>query len=297
MRDLTLPASKQSLIELHVAVLLLGMTGLFGKFLNLNPAAIIAGRSLFTALAIYALLRWLQLGIGVANGGQRLLLAASGLVLAAHWFAFFYAIQLSTVAIGVVGFSTYPVFVTLLEPLLFGERFKWLDIASGVLVCAGLLLVAPDLDLANAHTVALAWAVASGFILALFTLLNRKLVRRHHFLVITFYQHGAATVFALPPVALLAAWPDAGQLWLLALLGVVFTAIPQSLLVRALQRVRAQLASVIVGLEPLYAIVFAALLLHEIPALTTVLGALVILLAVMLAIKSHAGGKYRNHGS
>ena len=35
------------LISLYIAVLLLGMTGLFGKFLSLSPFTIIAGRSFY----------------------------------------------------------------------------------------------------------------------------------------------------------------------------------------------------------------------------------------------------------
>ena len=50
----------------------------------------------------------------VAN---QMALIASGVLLSFHWFAFFHSIQLSTVAVGVIGFSTYPVFVTFLEPL------------------------------------------------------------------------------------------------------------------------------------------------------------------------------------
>ena len=277
-----------SLLELHLAVLLLGMTGLFGKFLTLNPAAIIVGRSFFTAVSIYALLRLLGIHSVVTSLRETGLLVLSGMVLALHWFTFFHAIQISTVAIGVIGFSTYPIFVTLLEPLLFGERLRPLDLVSAALVCGGLLLVVPDFDFTNTHTLALAWAVASGFVLAVFTLLNRKLVRKNHFLVITLYQHTSATLCMLPVAGLFSVWPSGAELALLALLGVVFTAIPQSLLVRCLATVKAQLASVVVGLEPLYAIGFAVVLLREIPSFGTLAGAFVILFAVLLATRSHA---------
>ncbi len=276
-----------NLLTLHVAVLLLGMTGLFGKFLELHPTAIIAGRSIFTALSIMVLMRFMGIGFGNIINREGLYLALSGVVLAAHWFAFFHAIQLSTVAIGVIGFSTYPVFVTFLEPLLFSERLRLMDILSGVLVFIGLLFVVPDFDISNDQTVALGWAVASGFILAVFSLMNRRLVRDHHFLVITFCQHATATVCTLPFVWGLTILPGGNEILLLVLLGVVFTAIPQALLVRSLAEVKAQLASVIVGLEPLYAILFAALLLQEIPSLSTLAGGAIILLAVWLAMKSH----------
>ena len=99
---------------------------------------------------------------------------------------------------------------------------------------------------------ALGWAVLSGAILALFTILNRRLVRDNHFLMITLSQHGTATLVTLPIVAWSGEWPAQGEVGLLLLLGVLFTAIPQALLVRGLKVVKAQVASVLVGLEPLY---------------------------------------------
>lgn len=204
-----------------------------------------------------------------------------------HWFAFFHAIQLSTVAVGVIGFSTFPVFVTLLEPLFFGEKYKLVDVASGLIVFAGLCIVAPAFDFSDETTFALGWAVISGFLLAIFSLMNRKLIRNNHYLVITFYQNIVAFMCSLPIVWVLDFWPTAGDYWLLALLGVVFTAIPQTLLVRALKVVRAQVASVLVGLEPIYSIIFAIILINEIPQISTVVGGVVVAIAVIFATRSH----------
>jgi drug/metabolite transporter (DMT)-like permease len=48
--------------------------------------------------------------------------------------------------------------------------------------------------------------------------------------------------------------------------------------------VKAQLASIIATLEPVYGIVFAALLLGEIPELRTIVGGAIILLAITYAV-------------
>jgi len=85
----------------------------------------------------------------------------------------------------------------------------------------------------------------------------------------------------------LAYWPTTREILLLALLGGLFTAVPQTLLVRSLKYVKAQFASIMVGLEPVYAIIFAIMLLNEIPAITTVIGGGFILFAVMLATNTH----------
>ncbi len=277
------------LISLHVAVLLLGMTGLFGKFLALSPLTIIAGRSLFTVLFLVVCLLVLKISFTAGRRRNQLALVASGILLSLHWFAFFHSIQLSTVAVGVIGFSTYPVFVTFLEPLLFRERIRRQDVFSGILVFVGLLCVVPEVDVTGTRVEALAWAVLSGAILAVFTILNRRLVRDNHFLVITLYQHGTATLVTLPFVAWFGWWPSLNETGLLLLLGVMFTAIPQALLVRGLKVVKAQLASVLVGLEPVYSIVFAMVLLNEFPPLQTLLGGGIVGLAVVLASQAHRG--------
>ena len=75
---------------------------------------------------------------------------------------------------------------------------------------------------------------------------------------------------------------------LFLLLGVVFTALPQALVVSSLRHIRAQVASVVIALEPVYGILFAILLLHEIPTLRTVLGGVLICGAVSWASYRHS---------
>jgi len=275
------------LILLHVAVLLLGMTGLFGKFIPLSPLVIIAGRSFFTVVFVICVLLVLKQSLSLQSWQNGLWLWLSGAVISFHWYAFFHAIQLSTVAIGVIGLSTYPIFVTFLEPLLFRETLKIADVASGIVVCIGLLFVVPDFSFANTHTVALAWAVLAGFVAALFTLMSRKLTQKNHYLVITLYQHLFALICTLPFVAWYSLWPETKFIWMLAVLGVIFTAIPQAMFTKGLKVVKAQLVSVLVGLEPVYSIIFAIVLLEEIPTSGTIIGGIIILIGVAVASVSH----------
>jgi drug/metabolite transporter (DMT)-like permease len=128
------------------------------------------------------------------------------------------------------------------------------------------------------------WGTLSGFTFAILSLLNRKWVQAYPPVVIAFYQNAVAALLLLPMLA----WSDvrinAGQLGLLALLGVVCTALSHALFIRGLTHVRAQLASVIAGLEPVYGIGFAYFLLHEIPSAHTLVGGGVILMTTALAM-------------
>ena len=217
-----------------------------------------------------------------------LVIVISGLVLAAHWLTFFHAIQISTVAIGLVGFSTFPVFVTLLEPLLFKHKLRGIDIVSAGMVLIGLMVIAPGFDLSNTVTLGLLWAVFSGFLFAILALINRHLVQTHSSVVIAFYQHSSAALCLLPFTVVFAHAPEPRTIWLLLVLGVLCTALPQTLFLRSLMVLKAQLVSVVTGLEPVYGILFAALLLSEIPNKLTVFGAIIVFGAVILAIKAHS---------
>ena len=65
--------------------------------------------------------------------------------------------------------------------------------------------------------------------------------------------------------------------------GYIRTALAHYLLIRSLAYLRAQLVSVVTALESVYAIVFAVLLLGEMPGLRTLAGGAVILGAVVVA--------------
>ena len=68
----------------------------------------------------------------------------------------------------------------------------------------------------------------------------------------------------------------------LLMLGVLLTAFPHVLFISCLRHIRAHMAAIVTSLEPVYAIIFAWLLLAEQPPLSTLLGAGIILFAVVL---------------
>jgi drug/metabolite transporter (DMT)-like permease len=102
-----------------------------------------------------------------------LVLAISGAILAVHWFTFFLSIQVSTVAIGLLAFSTFPLFATFLEPIIFSERLHRRDVITALFVTIGLVLVTPSFDFGNHLTQGLLWGILSAFLYAVLSLLSR----------------------------------------------------------------------------------------------------------------------------
>lgn len=267
---------------LHVSVLLFGAAGLFGKLLALSPVVIVFGRVLFASVALAAWLRFRGISLvpGAAGTGRDArgtwLLGA---LLAAHWITFFHAIQLSTVAIGLLTFSTFPVFTAFLEPWIGRERVRWGDVGLALVALAGVALVIPRPDLGDAVVQGAFWGVVSGATFALLSVANRRYVQRVSPLVLAFRQDVVAALLLAPALALFGV-PTAARDWaLLALLGVVFTALAHALFIAGLRRATARAASIVATLEPVYGIAFAAWLLGERPEPRVLAGGAVILAA------------------
>jgi len=263
---------------------LFGLAGLFGKILPLPPLVIVFGRTVFGSAALFLVLHFLKRSMRVRSRKDFFLLAIMGAILAVHWLSFFYSIQISTVAIGLLTFSTFPLFVTFLEPWFFKEKLRYFDVLTAVLVLCGLIFVVPAFDFGNNITQGAFWGTISGFTFAVLSLLNRKVVVSYSPLVIAWYQNFFAAIF-LSPFLIFAGWTfTTRDILLLGILGIFCTALAHVLFIKSLVYVKTQLASLVAGLEPVYGIVFAFFLLGEIPVTRTILGGCIIIGATTLAI-------------
>ncbi len=271
----------RSLLEIHAAVVLFGLSGLFVRYTG-QPAAIIAlGRVFFASISMYLLFKYRGTNFALESKKDRLTLVAAGFLLAAHWTLFFFSIQISTVAIGVLTFSTYPLFVTFLEPLMTGERLEKSDLICAFVMFVGVIIIVPELELTNNITLGIVWGMVSSLTYAALSLINRKLVEKYSGTVLAFYEQGTATVVLLPCFFIYRPVFTPFSLFLLVLLGVLFTAIAHSMFINGMKTVRAQTAGMIASLESVYGIAAAALFLSEIPSSSELTGGAVILAAAL----------------
>lgn len=270
-------ANASHLLQIHLATLLFGLAGLFGKWLSLHPLIIVLGRVFFASLSLGILLLVVRQKLVLSQKKDAFFLGALGMVLAIHWAAFFHSIQVSTIAIGLLTFSTFPVFTVLLEPLFFGAKWHWPDLLIAGLTFAGVLLIIPDFELKSDYTQGALWGMLSGLSFAFLAILNRKYVRNYSGIQLAFFQDLTATLLLLPFYFYWSPTISTADFGLLLILGVLFTALSHSLFINGLQTVKANTASVIASLEPVYGILAAAFLLHEIPGWREITGGSVIL--------------------
>jgi drug/metabolite transporter (DMT)-like permease len=274
---------RYALLQVHVAVVLFGIAGLFGKVLAFEPVVIVFGRVVLAALALALTAAAWKTSLRLQGRRAWLAFAGLGALLAVHWVTFFASVQVSSVALALITYSTFPVFVVLLEPILFRERLHAPDIVLTLITTAGVAILAPSPELGDRTTQGVLWGVFSGLTFALLSLGNRRFVRSYSSITIAFYQDAVAAVVLLPFAA--AVWPEwtwRDAVWMLAL-GVVCTALSHSLFIAGLAGVRARTASMIACLEPVYGALLAALLLDEVPSPRTCVGGTLVLAVALYA--------------
>jgi drug/metabolite transporter (DMT)-like permease len=271
--------SSQSLIKLHSSALLFGMAGLFGRWLSLNPLIIVLGRVFFASLALLFIVKLSKQTFRFNEKKDGRLFALLGFLLAFHWTAFFQAIQLSTLAIALFSFATFPLFTLLLEALLLKVPIKSQNLLLVFISLIGLYFVVPIINWqeSKSEILGLLWGLGSAFSFALLAVANRSLSARYSSWQISLHQDFWATIFLLPSLFLIEFHLSLADLALLFLLGTIFTALAHSLYIASLKNIEATTASLVIALEPVYGVLAAWLLFAERPSLRTLFGGVLIL--------------------
>ena len=265
-------SQRKGLISVHVAVALFGFVGLFAKLVDLPAVIIVLGRVFFSSIFLWIFLRLKKQKIRLEEKSDYLWMVGAGAVLAIHWSSYMQSIQSSTVAVGTLTVSTFPIFVIFLEPYLFHEKLKKSDVFCTLMMLVGVFFIVPAFQMDNQITQGVLWGLLSAFTYA-----------RYPATLVSLYEQGTATIvlipmmFVLKPVITLA---DAG---VLMMLGIIFTAVAHSLFISGLRTVKVRIAGILSGLEPVYGTLSAFLFLKEVPSFRECLGGVIILAAVFLS--------------
>lgn len=268
---------RKSLASLHLAVMLFGIAGVLGQFVT-APAVIVAGGRVICSvvlLAIFSVVSKSQVRLKVRK--DYAIVVFAGIVLAIHWTTFFQSIQSSSVAIGTITFSTFPLFLTFLEPVIFRERIRIGSILGAAVLMIGVFITIPEFSMENQTTIGIFWGMVSSLSYAVLTLANRYLSGRYVARTICLYEQGTAAIVLLPAFFLVKTSWSVQNIAGIAAIGFFCTAFAHSLYVAAQRKVKAQTAGLVSGMETVYGIVYALLFLGEVPSAREIIGGIIIL--------------------
>jgi len=225
----------------------------------------------------------------LTSGGWRELLAlpaakwrqviGQGLILTLNWFLFLTALDLTNVATAELLAYTGPVFVAALAPFVTGERFDRRIVAPLVLAMAGIGVILAPHGLAVAGGPELLGAILaflSAITYATLLLRSKKILRGISSGALMLVEYSVASLVLSPFVIAAYVRGDSpstpGAYAALVTLGVVHTAVAGFIFLGGLRRVRTDHAAILTYVEPVSAVVFAALFLGEVLTWPTVLG-------------------------
>ena len=132
--------NKRALIYVNIAVLLFGFAGLFGKWIELPSVGVTFGRVFFSSIALGLFMLITRQSFRLDNLSDVLTMIAGGFIMGIHWWSIFESIKLSSVAIGTITFSTFPLFLTFLEPLVYRQKIKRRNVIMAVIIIIGVIL-------------------------------------------------------------------------------------------------------------------------------------------------------------
>ena len=257
---------KKAFIQLHIAVLLAGLTGVLGKLISLNEGLLVWYRLLLTAPSLWLLALLRKQDVRIAKRDVWRIFGIGGIA-ALHWVAFYGSIKYSNVSVSLLCFSAIGFFTAIIEPLILRHRVDVVELLLGLLVIVGIFFI---FQVDPHFKTGIIIGLVSALLGSLFPVLNKRILVRVSPENVTLYElsGGFLVLTALMPLylwlfpapSLLPGWQDLG--WLL-ILAWACTVLAFNLSMSALQKISAFTVNLSYNLEPVYGILLAFLLFRE----------------------------------
>lgn len=267
-------------ILLNLSVLFISTSGVLGRWIALPPEVSIFWRSLIAIPLLIVILKWSKQSLRPVFQWQPKLILA-GLFMGVHWVTYFYALQWSNVAIGMLSLFTYPVITAFLEPLFYKTAFEKRHLFVGGLTLLGVYFLVPSFALAQTHGEALAIGIFSAFCYAMRNLLLKGAAQEQSGLQLMLFQVVIISLCFLPLMSFEKFEMSLPFWWALLFLALFTTVIGHSLFLHSLKYFTVTTASLMSSINPLYGILIAYIFLNEIPHWGVYIGGALIIFAVL----------------
>jgi drug/metabolite transporter (DMT)-like permease len=274
---------------LHFVILIFGFTAILGQLISIHTLGLVFFRTFLATIGFYIYFKTKGLDIKIDTKGKWQLLMTGGIVIALHWFTFFYSAKVSTIAISLVGLSTTSLWTSFIEPLWNKKRIQPLQVILGGVVILGLYLI---FLYEFTHIWGLILSLICAIMGSIFSVLNGEFAKKYSPQIITFYEMLGVAISTFIPILYvlisgntnISVIPQ-GLDWLWILILAVFCTIyAYSESVNLVRIFSAFTFNLTLNLEPVYGIILAYLIFGEKERMTTgfYIGTLVILGTVLM---------------
>ena len=275
---------KGSMAALIASMLIFGSIGVFRRYIPLSSPFLACARGLIGGLCILAFMLLKRTGgEGRPTVRQSLWLALTGAVIGANWILLFEAYDHTTVAVATLCYYMQPTIVVLLSPLFFLERLTAKKAVCALVAILGMVLVSGVSGSSVARSGSLRGilpGLGAAVLYAAVVMMNKRIsgVGAYQKSVIQLLSAGLVMI---PYLLLTGGFRQvelpAPTLFLVLAVGVVHTGLAYLLYFRSMEGLRLQSIAILSYIDPVSALFFSALFLHEPLSLPCIVGAVLII--------------------
>jgi len=267
---------KRAFIKYLSALLLFGLNGIVASHIALNSYEIVFLRTLIGSILLLFLFLLSKGRFHIKEYKKdTLFITLSGIAMGTSWMFLYEAYQQIGVSLSSLLYYCGPVIVMILSPLIFKEKLTIPKLVGFAIVLIGILLVNGNAADGNINTWGLFCAAMSAVTYFFMVTLNKQaknITGMENSVIQLVVSFLTVAVFVGFKQRFIIRVPGEAWVWIL-ILGVVNTGIGCYLYFSPLAKLPVQTVAVCGYLEPLSAVVFAALLLGETMTPVQIVGA------------------------
>ena len=258
----------EAYLRLHLAILLAGGTGLFGRLITVRELPLVCMRVLF-ASAILLVILGVSRKLKKHDMTEVLKAMGCGVLLSIHWVFYYGSIKAANVSIGAVCFALVGFLTAIIEPIVHRHRPSWKELLLGLLTAFGIGLI---FGFDTRHRLGIGIGVLSSLMYVFFSLSSKSVqastsMNSSH--VLLYQLLGGSMVLSLLTPLYALVFPDAQiipsprDFCFLLLFASVFTVLFFLLHLQALKEIPVFTVNLSYNLEPVYTITLAMILFGE----------------------------------
>jgi len=275
-------------------MVLWGSLGLFVKNINL-PSIEIAFLRAVIASTIFILSNLVTKKTNFKKYSKKnlIILFISGIAIGFNWVLLFQAYKFTTISNSTLSYYFAPVFVVLLSPIVLKQKLTFRKLLSVVGAMIGLFLILNNQsnvpNIAYNHIKGISYGLGAASLYASVMLFNNYIEDLSGF-ERTIIQLSAASLVLLPFILSRHELhiDSYKSLIFILIIGIVHTAMAYLLYFSALKDINVQNAAVLSYLDPISALIFSTIFLHESMGTCQIAGGILILFSAFTAENSKA---------
>ena len=246
-------------------VVVLGLTGVFGKLISLSAIHLVWYRMGIAFISIAIFLAFKKQLFAVSKKDFLGLLGVGALV-TFHWLCFFESIKVSTVSVAVVCLATSSLFSALIEPFFFKRKFLFYEVIMGVVVVVALAFI---MGTETKYFWGYFYGIMAALLATLFTLFNAKYINKVGAAKITMIEMLSGVIiiscilFFQQDYTVFTTKISITDLTYLILLGTLCTAMVFVWLTEIMRHITPYSLIMAINLEPVYSIIFALIIFGD----------------------------------